>query len=256
VSAVAALLAAAAGRPPTGVVTVGAAVLAGQLSIGWSNDARDVERDRATGRTDKPVATGQLSAGSVWGAAGLAAATCVPLSLLSGWRAALAHLTAVSFAWAYNLGAKATALSVLPYAVAFGLLPAFVTLGLSGHPAPPAWAVLGGALLGAGAHLANALPDLAGDLHTGVRGLPHRLGASPTRAGAAVLLVGAALVITLGPGRPGALALGGLTVSTAFAGAGLIGQARRPGSRLAFRGVLLAALVDVALLLARAGRLR
>lgn len=250
-----ALLAAVAGRSPAGVVGVGAAVLAGQLSVGWSNDARDAERDRVTGRADKPVAAGDVSVRSAWWAAALAAAACVPLSLLSGWRAAVAHVTAVIFAWGYNLGLKATVLSILPYAVAFGLLPAFVTLGLPGHPFPARWAVLGGILLGAGAHLANALPDLAGDLATGVRGLPHRLGAAATRVAAALLLVAAGLVLALGPGHPGPLAVAAVAVSGACAAAGLLAGMRRPGSRIAFRVVLVAAVVDVALLLGRAGRL-
>jgi len=37
-----------------------AAVLAGQLSIGWSNDWIDAGRDGVAGRTDKPVADGAI----------------------------------------------------------------------------------------------------------------------------------------------------------------------------------------------------
>ena len=110
-------------------------------------------------------------------AAAIALAAVPLLSLLSGWRAAIVHCVAVALAWAYDLGLKATALSVVPYAIAFGLLPVFVVLGLPGAPWPPWWAPVAGALLGAGAHFANALPDLDDDIATGVRGLPHRLGA-------------------------------------------------------------------------------
>ncbi len=39
----------------------GAAVLAGQLTIGWSNDLIDLRRDREVARTDKPLATGAVS---------------------------------------------------------------------------------------------------------------------------------------------------------------------------------------------------
>ena len=67
---------------------VALAVLAGQLSVGWSNDYLDRERDRAAGRTDKPVAAGELSPTLVRdGARWSRSALCVPLSLLSGWRA-------------------------------------------------------------------------------------------------------------------------------------------------------------------------
>ena len=255
VTAVTTALAAAAGRGAGGTGAVAAAVLAGQLSVGWSNDARDAERDRLAGRTDKPVATGALAVPVAWRAAGTALALAAGLSLLSGWRAACAHLVALALAWAYNLWLKGTALSVLPYAGAFALLPAFVTLGLPGHPAPAAWALAGGALLGSGAHLANALPDLADDLASGLRGLPQRLGPGRSRAGAAGLLGLAGLTLAFGPGRPGPLAAAGLLAGSVLAGGGLLAGARRPGSRLPFRGVLLAAAVDVALLLDRAGRL-
>ena len=66
------------------------------------------------------------------------------LSLAAGRQAGAAHLTGVAAAWAYNLGVKRTAASWVPYALAFGLLPAFVTLGLPGRPWPPAWAMAAG----------------------------------------------------------------------------------------------------------------
>ena len=105
----------------------------------------------------------------------------MPLSLLSGWRAAAVHLVAVLLAWGYDLGLKSTVWSVVPYTVSFGLLPAFVTLGLPGAPWPPWWATAAGALLGAGAHFANVLPDLDDDLATGVLGLPAPAPARPSR---------------------------------------------------------------------------
>ena len=61
VTTVATLLAVAAGVPAGRVVLVCAAVLAGQASIGWSNDWLDADRDRAVGRLDKPVVQGAVS---------------------------------------------------------------------------------------------------------------------------------------------------------------------------------------------------
>src|SRR3978361_1403900 len=55
---VSALLAVAAGVPAGRVVLLTAAVLAGQASIGWSNDWLDADRDRAVARGDKPVVPG------------------------------------------------------------------------------------------------------------------------------------------------------------------------------------------------------
>jgi len=44
--------------------------------------------------------------------------------------------------------------------VSFGLVPAFVTLGLTPPSPPPVWLVVTCALLGVSAHLANAVPDV------------------------------------------------------------------------------------------------
>ena len=160
----------------TTTILVAVAFLSGRLLGEMVNDWIDAARDSAVGRQDKPVVSGSVTARTVRWAALTAAAATVPLSLLLGLAAGLAHLVAVAAAWAYNAGLKSTAWSWAPYALAFGLLPAVVVLALPGHPWPPAWAVAAGALLGVGAHLLNVLPDLDDDRSTGVRGFPHRLG--------------------------------------------------------------------------------
>jgi 4-hydroxybenzoate polyprenyltransferase len=255
VTTVTAALAASAGRSAWGVVAVAAAVAAGQLSVGWCNDYVDRDRDAAAGRRDKPVARGEISPSLVRRAAGTALVAVPVLSLLSGWRAALVHCAAVALAWAYDLRLKSTVWSVVPYTIAFGLLPVFVVLGLPGAPWPPWWAPLAGALLGAGAHFANTLPDLDDDLATGVRGLPHRLGAPASRVLSAALLLGASVVLAFGPGLPASAAASALVVLALVLAAGLIAAGiilgRRPGSRAPFRATMLVALVDVVLLVAR-----
>jgi 4-hydroxybenzoate polyprenyltransferase len=198
VTAIATALALSAGRG-AGAAWVALAVLAGQLSVGWSNDYLDRDRDRLAGRTDKPIPAGEVRPEVVGTAAVAAVAACVPLSLLSGWRAGAVHLGAVAVAWAYNRWLKATAASVVPYAVAFGALPAFVTLGLPGHPWPPAWAVAGAALLGAGAHFVNALPDRDDDERAGIRALPHRVAPTTALLIGALLMGAAAGVLALAP---------------------------------------------------------
>lgn len=231
-----------------------AAFLAGQLSVGWSNDWIDRGRDRRSGRRDKPVAVGALPARTVRDAALVAVAACVPLSLAMGVRAGLVHLLAVGAAWSYNARLKATPLSFLPYALAFGLVPSIIVLGLPGSPLAPWWAGAAGALLGVGAHLANALPDLEDDLAEGVRGLPHRLGARRSAATAALLLLASTTLLALGPGRPGALAVAALAIAVAVTAVGLL-LARRPGSRAAFRAALVVAVVGVAMLVTRGAAL-
>jgi len=248
VTGVSVALAAAVGRGPGGAAAVGAAVLAGQLSVGWSNDYFDRHRDVRIGRADKPVAVGTVSPAVIRAAIAVAVLAVGPLSLLSGPVAGALHLGAVGSAWSYNLRLKATALSVVPYAVSFGLLPAFVTAGLAGRPVV-GWLVAAGALLGSGAHFANVLPDLDDDLRTGVRGLPHRLGAGPSRLAAAVLLLAASVVLASGPpGQAGVLGLGAVAVAGVVGLGGLL-VGRRPGSHAAFRAVLIIAAVDVVLLL-------
>jgi 4-hydroxybenzoate polyprenyltransferase len=256
VTVVATLLAVAAGAPAATVALVAAAFAAGQLSIGWSNDWLDAARDVAVGRSDKPVATGAVSSGSVRRAAVVAAVLAVPLSLALGVPAAVAHLVGVASGWTYNLGLKSTAWSWAPYAVTFGLLPAVVTLALPGAPLPPAWAIAAGALLGIGAHLVNVLPDLEDDAATGVRGLPHRLGRRTSSLLAPAVLTVASLLVVLGPaGAPGPwdwAALAAVAVLASVAAGSATTSGRR---RLPLLATVLVAAVDVVLLLAHGSAL-
>lgn len=257
VTALVAALAAVSGASAAHCVLLGAAVLSGQLSVGWCNDAVDAPRDTAAARRDKPLAAGAAGRGAIAAAAGCALAACVPLSLAVGRLAGAAHLAGVAAAWAYNLGVKRTAASWLPYALAFGLLPAFVTLGLPGHPWPPAWALAAGALLGVGAHVTNVLPDIDADLAAGVRGLPQRLGRRRCRVLGPLPLLAASAVLVFGPPGPAgpagwaALALTGtLAAATTATPAG-----PAEASRLPFLTTLVLAVTAVALLVLHGGSL-
>jgi len=247
VTTVAALLAVDAGDPAGTVVLVAAAVLAGHLTVGWVNDLVDVRRDRAVGRSDKPLATGRVGVAPVVVALAVAGVACVVLSFALGWRSGVVHLVlGIGSAHAYNLGLKGTALSWLPYAVTFGTLPAVAFLAGPVPAWPPWWMTAAGAALGVGAHVVNALPDLADDLRTGVRGLPHRLGERAARPLAAALLVAASLLAALGPaGRPAAWVWIALLVVLALAALALTGRGRGP-----FRAAMAIALLDVVLLVA------
>lgn len=252
-------LAVSVGRGPGGSVLVAAAVLSGQLSVGWSNDFLDRHRDAQTARPDKPVSSGDLEPALVLRCALAAAVVCVPLSLANGWLAGAVHLLGVAAAWAYNLGVKATPFSPVPYAVGFGALPAFVVLGLPDHPAPPAWLVAVGALLGVGAHFANVLPDMDDDLATGVIGLPHRLGRTGSAVTSASLLLAASAVLAFGPSGGSAwVVAGGLAAALALVGAGAAIALLRPARRsdTMFHVAMALAVLDVALLLVRGGGLR
>jgi 4-hydroxybenzoate polyprenyltransferase len=241
-----------AGGSPGRALLVAAAVLAGQLSIGWSNDWIDADRDLAVGRPDKPVVRGEVTPGSLRAGALLAVTACVGLSLLLGLRAALVHAVLVGAGWAYNARLKATAWSWAPYAVAFGALPSVATLGVPGGDGfAPWWATAGGALLGVGAHLANVLPDLEDDAATGVRGLPHRLGRRGTAFGAAGVLGVAVLVVVLGsPGPPGPAGLAAVLVTAALVASAVATGLTRPASRWPFTAAMLIAGIAVVLLVA------
>jgi 4-hydroxybenzoate polyprenyltransferase len=256
VTLVAVLLAVSAGVGAARTVLVGAAVLAGQASIGWSNDWIDAGRDLAVGRADKPVVQGVVTPARLRAAAVGALALSVLLSLLLGVVPGLLLLVLVASGWAYNAGLKRTAFSGLPYLTGFGALPAGVVAAAPGTPAAPWWLVAAGAALGGAAHVANVAPDVDDDLATGVRGLPHRMGAVPSAVAGALLLGAATLLLVLGPdGPPDAAAWAAVAVAVPAVGvAALAGSARL--RRLAFPAVMLLTVLDVVLLLIGGGSLQ
>ncbi|MGC5050329.1 UbiA family prenyltransferase [Micromonospora sp. DT48] len=259
VTTVAGLLAVGVGHPPGGVLAVVLTVAASQFAVGWTNDLLDADRDAVVGRTDKPLASGALGRRTVAVAAAVAATATVALALTTNPTAALCATVALVSALLYDWPLKSTPISVLPYAISFGALPAFVVLALPGAPPPPAWLVAAAALLGAGAHFANVLPDFADDARTGVRGLPHRLGPVGSRVAAVGLLIAATVTLVFGPpGPPTRVGLAAVVAAVViFTLAWYLGRGGgRGGDRpvAAFRAVLLVALIDVVLLVTN-GRL-
>jgi 4-hydroxybenzoate polyprenyltransferase len=195
VTVLAAVIAAAVAHPWWLVALVALTVVAGQLSIGLANDWIDADRDRAVGRSDKPVAQGLVSVGTVRTAAFGTAAAAVVLSICLGPVAAVAHVVLVAAGWAYDAGLKRTVWSVVPFVVAFGLLPVVaVSAGPEGQW-PAWWALATGAVFGVAIHCTNVLPDLVDDASTGVRGFPHRLGLRGAGTTAFGSLVVAALLV-------------------------------------------------------------
>ena len=277
------------GLPVSRLALLALAVLLGQLSIGWCNDAVDAGRDTAAGRRDKPVAAGLVGRRAVAVAAGLAVVACLAASFALGRAAGTVHAVVVAAGWAYDLGVKATVLSGGPYVVAFGLLPAVATqawwhavltldsasAGVTGQAVseayasdltiryrgmsdllgpgwPPLAVMAGTALLGLAAHFANTVGDTEADAATGVRGLPQRVGPGRSLVATAVLVAAAAVVLALGAPDRSPLAVVVL-VAGALAAAGGVALAGTAASRgrLAFRLTLGAVgLVVVGFLLA------
>ena len=231
-----------------GPVLTAPALLAGQLSIGWSNDACDAERDAAAGRKDKPLARGDISARSVWIAAGAAAAAGLAMAFAIGPLTGALYVFITAAGWAYNLGLKSTLWSGLMYVLGFGPLPAYAASTLPGHPLPR-WPVsFAAALIGLGAHFANVLPDLAADRATGVGGLPQRVaerfGQAAVRAVALVLLLAASVLLLIGATRLW-VAVPGLIAAVVLAGLSARGTGRVP-----FFAAIGIAAVDIVLFVA------
>lgn len=248
VTVLALALGVAAGLDAVRIALLTLSVFAGQLSIGISNDAIDAERDRAVGRTDKPVARGDVGVRTAWAAAcgslAVALALCIPL----GWWMLLAHAVLLASAWSYNAGLKATPVSIVPFLLSFGLFPSLATLAAD-PPQPAAWwAGVAGAVLGGAVHLTNVLPDLDDDRRTGIRGLPHRIGARASAVVAALAVIGGAVAVLLGSAGGDVAAVGvtswvffAAVVVTAVLAAVLV--LRGSPGRTVFRLVMLAALL-------------
>lgn len=205
ITALTTLLAAQAAPHGIGPVLTAPALLAGQLSIGWSNDACDAPRDAAAGRTDKPLARGDIGARTVWTAACAAAAAGLAMSLAISPLTGALYVLVTTAGWAYNLGLKSSLWSGAMYLIGFGPLPAYAASTLPGQPVPRWTVTFAAGLLGLGAHFANVLPDLAADRATGVGGLPQRVaarwGTGAVRGAALVLLLAASVLLLVGATR-------------------------------------------------------
>jgi 4-hydroxybenzoate polyprenyltransferase len=236
-----------AGLDPLRIVFLGVAIFAGQLSIGLSNDWIDADRDAAVGRTDKPIARGWISAAAVRNAAFVCAGLMIVFAIPLGWRAELVFCVSIGAGWLYNAGLKKSVLSIVPYLVGFGALPAITTLARAVPAGAGLWAIGVGALLGGAAHFANTLPDLDQDAATGVRGLPQVLGRRWASALTYLVLLGASIVEFFGTGGlgflPGELGFVASVVIAAIGGAIIA----RP-TRWHFRLIILAAMIDVVIL--------
>jgi hypothetical protein len=103
----------------------------------------------------------------------------VPLALGSGLTAGSAYLLSVAAALLGNVALRRTALSWVPWAASYGLLPAFLSYGgwggqTEGDP-PTILVTVLAALLGIAVHFLLALPHLVEDNADGLRHLPLRI---------------------------------------------------------------------------------
>ena len=240
-------LAASLGRTGLGVVAVAIAVLLGQLSVGWSNDALDADLDRAADRSDKPIVAGLVSARTVRIAASAAAVLCIPMSFIAAGRiGGSAHVVAVASAWIYNVWLKKTVFSPLPYVVSFALVAPFITYGLDPSTPPALWFIATLACLGLAAGMANGIPDIDSDRGVSIGGLVARLGARSSAVISAIGVVAATVLLVPRLQLSTTLSVAIVLVAVAVVVAGALAAS----GRHLFRVVMLLALVDTALLCA------
>jgi 4-hydroxybenzoate polyprenyltransferase len=197
VTAVVVLLAAGLGWRGWSLAGVFFAVMIGQLSVGWSNDAFDAPLDARSQRRDKPTVALGVSPRALWVAAVIALATSSALSwFVAGIIGGSWHVFALIMAWLYNTVLSRTWWSWLPYALAFGSIPAFLTYGLDGQ-APAMWLTAVCAIVGVSAHIANALPDVETDRQAEVEGFVTSVGTTAATWLCWILLTVGSLILAM-----------------------------------------------------------
>jgi geranylgeranylglycerol-phosphate geranylgeranyltransferase len=157
------------------VLIIFASIFSIHAAIGISNDCHDIDLDQHT-KPDKPLVRGDLGIRAAQLAAGTAAVIGLLLSGLLGWATLFVALAVLVAGLVYNVWAKGTIGSWLPYAVAIPALPVWSYLA-AGKFRPIVMLTFPlGILISLALNLANTLPDLSGDSQYGIRGLAHRLG--------------------------------------------------------------------------------
>ena len=125
----------------------------------------------------------------------------VPFSFIAnllgplGIKGGLVYMLGIACGVAYNFYFKFSALSPLPYAIAFAALPSSVAL--SKDVTPPVWMWLGGALFGMAAHFINVIKDMEQDQVSGIQGLPQRLGTKKSIVVAVALIAAGILAVMI-----------------------------------------------------------
>ena len=188
-----------AGRATREAAVVAATVLVGQAVAGWHHDLVDRDRDRRHHPGRKPLTGPFLDPGTVWFSIACGLLLVVPLAVSTGVVAGLTYLAVLLVTLLGNLVLRRGVLSWVPWAVSFGLYPAYLTYGGWGGDhlgSPPSvLATVLAALLGVAVHLARSAPGLVVDHEEGWRTLPVRVA---LRVGAGrVLLLGGLLGLAL-----------------------------------------------------------
>ncbi len=165
-----------AGADLSVAIRLGASMTALQASIGALNDLVDAPQDQGR-KPGKPIPAGLVSPQVARLVVAGAGALGVLLAIPSGAPTVVLALVVLGIGAAYDLVAKGTGWSWVPFAVGIPLLPVYGWLGATGTLAPwfvalvPMAAVAGAALA-----VGNARVDLERDRDAGTRTVATALG--------------------------------------------------------------------------------
>ena len=232
---VVALVALVAGGSVPVALGLGLSMTLLQCTIGTVNDIVDAPRDAGI-KAGKPIPDGVVSTAQ----ARLVAAACAGggllLALIGGPALVALALVVLGIGLAYDLRAKGTSLSWLPFALGIPLLPVYGWFGATGS-LPGLFLVLVPAAANAGTALAiaNAVVDIERDAAAGVESIAVALGARRAstlvvilHAVVAVLALATAVVLGAPTGWVAAIVL---AATAPIAGAVLgVAAVRRPGA--------------------------
>ncbi len=187
-----------------------------QIAIAVYNDLCDMDLDIRSKAT-RPLVSGRVTPGVAIGIVAVSAIAALDvafrLGVVSGILVSIGILAGLSYSRLF----KRTALSWLPFAVAFPVLPAWVVV-VVGAPTPRLWILaLLGPPLAIAIHLSDSLPDIEEDRRLGSGGIAVRLGPRWSMRFCRGLLVAAGLIsVALAPlePRPIYAVVGGATALT------------------------------------------
>ena len=226
---------------PAYVIAIG--VLLGQLIVGWTNDLHDYDDDLKHNRVVKPLVSGLITPKQLRTAIFVVTPLAVLVNLFGplGLKGGAVYLLGIAFGLAYNFYFKYTALSPLPYVIAFAALPASIVLAVD--KTPPLWMLAAGSLLGVAAHIANVLKDFDEDGLSGIRSFPRIIGERASRFAIAVILLATTVLLNDVNPRPALLIVG-------IVGALLTIKAPR---KILFKAIMIVALANLVLLISALG---
>jgi len=225
-----------AGADPWAAVRLGGSMVALQVSIGALNDVLDARTD-AERKPGKPIPAGLVTLAG--GRAVVVVSAAVGLVLATPFGPGLVAVGGVGLAigYGYDLVAKGTAWSWIPFALGTPLLPVFAWFGATGTiPGPFAILLPAAVVAGTALAIANARADLERDAAAGLISVAGRLGPERAWLVHAALLAVVVVVALATLWRSGvALPAAGLAIGASLVIAIGVGWARGPGTSAARR---------------------